>query len=114
MLDYTLVLRRPPCFDPGVGHECAVLRNACVFLITNRVFVECARRKVAVHFADDESVILESECSRIRHVRLWGVGQMHIVALARSSANRTKVLVSRQLALLLRSRLRGEPGRAVL
>ena len=49
MLDHTLVLWRTPCLDAGVSHERAVFRNTRVFLETNRVFIECARRKIVVH-----------------------------------------------------------------
>src|SRR4029453_2924245 len=70
MLDHTLVLWRTSCLDAGVSHERAVFRNTRVFLETNRVFIECARREIVVHVGDDETVLLESEYGGIRGVHL--------------------------------------------
>ena len=70
MLNHTLVLWRTPCLDAGVSHERAIFRNTRVFLETNRVFVECARREIVVHVGDGETVLLESEDVGIRGVHL--------------------------------------------
>ncbi len=56
MLDDALVLRRAPGLRAGVGDERAVLRDARVFLETNRVLVERARREIVMDFGDGEAV----------------------------------------------------------
>src|SRR4249919_1320114 len=70
MLDYALVLWRTPRLNSGVGDERAVLRDARVFLVTNRVLVERARRKVAVNLRNSEAVLIKSKRGRIRHSHL--------------------------------------------
>ncbi len=52
MLDHPLVFRRTSGLDAGVGDERAVLGDARVFLETNGVLVERARREVAVDGGD--------------------------------------------------------------
>ena len=61
MLDDALVLRRAAGLRAGVGDERAVLRDARVFLETNRVLVERARREVVVNFGDGEAVLVKSK-----------------------------------------------------
>ena len=52
-----LSLGERPVFDAGVGDQRAVLRDARVLLVADRVLVERARRKVAVNFGDGEAVL---------------------------------------------------------
>jgi hypothetical protein len=56
MLDHTLVFRRASGLDAGVGDERAVLGDARVFLETNRMLVERARREVVVDGGDGQAV----------------------------------------------------------
>ena len=70
MLDHALVLWRAPGLDAGVGDQRAVLRDARVFLVTNRVLVERARRKVAVNLGNSEAVLIKSKRGRIRRIHL--------------------------------------------
>ena len=72
ILDHALVLRRPASLHAGVGDKGAVLGDARVFLETNRMLVECARRKVVIHFCDGETMLAEVESGRCCAVhRYW-------------------------------------------
>ena len=70
MLDDALVLRRAAGLGAGVGDERAVLGDARVLLVTNRVLVERARRQVAVDLGDGEAVLVKSKRDRIRRIHL--------------------------------------------
>src|SRR6476620_7603993 len=70
MLDHALVFWRTPRLYAGIGDERAVLRDARVFLVTNRVLVERARRKVAVNLGNSEAVLVKSKRGRIRRIHL--------------------------------------------
>ena len=70
MLDHALVLWRTPRLDSGVGDKRAVLRDTRVFLVTNRVLVERARREVAVNLGNSEAVLVKSKRDRIRRIHL--------------------------------------------
>ena len=74
MLDDALVLRRAAGLGAGVGDERAVLRDARVFLETDRVLVERARREVVVDFGDGEAVRGEVEGGGCRAHGLWKFG----------------------------------------
>jgi len=70
MLDHPLILWRTPRLNARVRHKRAVLRDARVFLVTNRVLVERARRKVAVNLGNSEAVLIKSKRGRIRRSHL--------------------------------------------
>ena len=64
ILNHALVVRRTAGLRTGISDERAIVRDAGVFLIMNRVHVELARREVAVNFGDRETVGGEIEgCS---------------------------------------------------
>src|SRR4029077_12305803 len=70
MLDHALVFWRTSRLYAGIGDERAVLCDARVFLVTNRVLVERARRKVAVNLGNSEAVLVKSKRGRIRRIHL--------------------------------------------
>src|SRR4029079_2357088 len=70
MLDYALVLWRTARLCAGVGDQRAVVCDARVFLVTNRVLVKRARRKIAVNLRHTESVLLKSKGASIRRIHL--------------------------------------------
>ena len=77
MLDHALVLWRTPRLDSGVGNKRAVLRDTRVFLVTNGVLVERARRKVAVNLGNSEAVLVKSKRDRIRRIHCHVVADSH-------------------------------------
>ena len=89
MLDHTLVFRRASGLDTGVGDECAVLRNARVFLETNCVLVERARGEVVVDGGDSEAMggkIEGGGCRAHRWGRFW-VRRINQPAATRADQN---------------------------
>src|SRR6476620_188869 len=70
MLDHALVLWRTSRLYAGIRNKRAVFGDACVFLVTNRVLVERARREVAVNLGNSEAVLAKSKRDRIRRIHL--------------------------------------------
>jgi hypothetical protein len=65
MFDQPLVLRRAAGFGSGVGNQRAILGDAGVLIVADRVLVERAWREVAVDFGDGNAIVLQVE--RISH-----------------------------------------------
>jgi len=57
ILDDSLVLRRASGLRTGVGDEFAILRDARVLLVPDRVLVERARRQVVMDLGDLEVIL---------------------------------------------------------